>query len=129
MGGAAIHRSRWLGAKASPVWFGFWLALGLVGLGFAGWWAVDALFGNDCTSFTARTDRSKLLLGLAVVGIPVGAWLAARTSPAILGTNRGQLAYLLVAALLLTTALIARDHVGSWPIIDELAGKSAGCLA
>lgn len=124
---AQTHASRRLGAEISPIWLGLWLALALIGLVFAGWWAADALFGNECMSFVARTDRSKLLLGLAVVGIPMGAWLAAKAAPAMFGTNRGQLAYLLGATILLTAALIARNYVAHWPIIDELVGNPAGC--
>ena len=128
MGFAPTHTSRTLGADVSRIWLGLWLLLALIGVVFAVWWAFDALFGNECTSFVARTDRSMLLLGVAAVGISVCAWLAARIAPAMFRSNRGQLIYLVGATILLTTALIARDSVAQWPIIDQLVGTSAGCL-
>lgn len=108
-------------------WIVLWLAVGALGALLAGWWAADALWGDECARLVARTDRNALILGLVGICIPAGAWLASRVAPALFGSNRGQLLYLVGAATLLTVALIARDFVAQLPVIDDLNGNSVGC--
>ncbi len=110
-------------------WIVLWLVVALVGAGLSIWWGIDALWGDDCARFVARTDRAQLSVGLTVLSVPVGAWVATRRSPSLFASNTGQANYLTGAVVLLGLAAAIGGSVDLYdqPVIGELLGDTAGC--
>ena len=110
-------------------WVVLWLLLALVGAGLSIWWAGDALWGDDCARFVARTDRAELALGLTVLFVPLGAWAATRAAPSLFRSNIGQGIYLAGAVVLLGTAVAVGSSMNLYdqPVIGWFLGSTAGC--
>jgi len=110
-------------------WVVLWVLVALLGVGLSIWWAVDALWGDDCTRFVARTDRGRLALGLTVLAVPVGAWASTRISRSLFASNVGQGIYLAGAVVLLGAAAVIGSSVALYdqPVIGGLLGDTAGC--
>jgi hypothetical protein len=103
--------------------------IALFGAGLSIWWAIDALWGDDCARFVARTDRAQLAVGLTVLCVPVGAWASMRLSPSLFASNTGQTIYLAGAVVLLGLAAVIGGSMDLYeqPVIAGFLGDTAGC--